>query len=84
MYLPWVDVAAKVSEFVRRMEYSGYGDGFRYEVVKIVVRRHQRRLESFMRISGQPKRKSRIRLVRKGIGTKRTVNMRVCCLSNRL
>ena len=45
MYLPWVDVAAKVSEFVRRMEYSGYGDEFRYEVVKIAVRRHQRRLE---------------------------------------
>ena len=45
MYLSWVDVAAKVSEFVRRMEYSGYGDEFRYEVVKIAVRRIQRRLE---------------------------------------
>ena len=39
MYLPWVDVAAKVSEFVRRMESADWRGGVKEE--------------SFMRISGR-------------------------------
>lgn len=45
VYMAWEDVAAKVSDFVRRMEASGYDAGFRYKVVKAAIRRYRRRLK---------------------------------------
>ena len=46
-YLPWEDVASKVSYFVKRLEFSGYDKKFRYDVVQVAVRRHKRRLEEW-------------------------------------
>ena len=45
VYLPWDEVAEKVSYYVRRMEFCGYDEGFRYAVVKIAVGRYRARLE---------------------------------------
>ena len=42
VYLPWEEIAAKVSEFVRRMEASGYGERFRYDVVRLAIRRYRK------------------------------------------
>ena len=42
MYLPWDTVAEKVSYYVRRMEYGGYDEGFRYAVVKMAISRYRR------------------------------------------
>ena len=47
VYLPWSEVAEKVSYFVKRMAYCGYDDKFRYAVVKIAVNRHKKRIEGW-------------------------------------
>ena len=47
VYLPWDEVAAKVSYYVRRMSYCGYDDKFRYMVVRMAVSRHKKRLEKW-------------------------------------
>ena len=44
VYLPWNSVAKKVSYYVRRMEYCGYGEEFRYTVVKMAISRCKRRV----------------------------------------
>ena len=44
-YLPCMVVADKVSYFVRRMEYSGHDEEFRYKVVKTAVKRYEKRVE---------------------------------------
>ena len=44
LYIPWEEVAQKLSYYVRRMEYSGYEEQFRYTVVKMALGRHKRRL----------------------------------------
>ena len=52
VYLAWEEVAEKVSYFVRRMAYCGYDERFRYEVVRIAVGRHKRRLEKWSKGQG--------------------------------
>lgn len=47
LYLPWQDIAVKVSDFVRRMEASGYEAEFRYKVVRIAIRRYRRKLKKW-------------------------------------
>ena len=47
VYLPGDEVADKVSYYVRRMEYAGYDKGFRYNVVKMAIRKHQRRIKKW-------------------------------------
>ena len=47
VYLPWGEVAKKVSYYVRRMNYCGYGEQFRFMVVKMAVSRHKRRIEKW-------------------------------------
>ena len=46
-YLPWKDIAKSVSDFVRRMELSGYDPKFRYDVVKRAVRRYRVRVSKW-------------------------------------
>ena len=45
VYLPWKESADKVSYYVKRMVLSGYDQGFRYNVVKIAIRRYRRRVD---------------------------------------
>ena len=45
VYLPWEVIAAKVSEYVERMEASGYGERFRYDVVRIAIKRYRKRVK---------------------------------------
>ena len=47
VYLPWQDLAVKVSDFVRRMEVSGYDAEFRYKVVRIAIRQYRRKLKKW-------------------------------------
>ena len=47
VYLPWEEAASKVTYFVKRMEYSGYDQDFRYEVVKRAMRRHELKVEQW-------------------------------------
>ena len=47
VYLPWEEVAEKVSYYVKRMEYAGYAKDFRYDVVRLAIRKHQRRLKKW-------------------------------------
>ena len=79
VHLPWLDTAAKVSDFVRRMEWSGYEPGFRYEVVKRAIRRYRRRLEKW-RKGGEMYADERTEEERKRAGTKVMGSMRACCL----
>ena len=48
VYLPWDEVAEKVSYYVRRMEYCGYGEDFRYAVVKMAISRHKRKVARWL------------------------------------
>lgn len=52
VYLEWSEVAKKVSYFVSRMAYCGYDERFRYDVVKLAVGRHKRRLERWEKGEG--------------------------------
>ena len=45
VYLPWKEVAEKVSYYMRRMDFCGYGAKFRYEVVRMAIGRHRRRVD---------------------------------------
>ena len=45
VYLPWAEAAGKMSYYVRRMEYCGYSEDFRYAVVKMAISRHKERIE---------------------------------------
>ena len=47
VYLPWEEVASKVTYFVKSMEYSGYDQDFRYEVVQRAMRRHEVKVEQW-------------------------------------
>ena len=47
VYLPWEVAANKVSYFVKRMEFSGYSEEFRFEVVEMAVRRHERKVKQW-------------------------------------
>ena len=47
IYLPREEAADKESYFVKRMEYSGYDQGFRYVVVQGPVRRHEMIVEQW-------------------------------------
>ena len=47
VYLPWEEIAAKVSDFVRRMEASGCGERFRYDVVRLAIRQYRKRVKAW-------------------------------------
>ena len=44
VYLSWEELAKKVSYFMKRMAFSGYSELCRYEVLKMALSRHQRRV----------------------------------------
>ena len=52
VYLGWDEVASKVSYFVKRMAYCGYDEKFRYNVVKLAVGRHKKRVERWEKGEG--------------------------------
>ena len=44
VYGSWDELAERVSYFMRRMEFSEYNEQFRYEVLKIALTRHDRKV----------------------------------------
>ena len=52
VYLPWKELAEKVSYYVRRMEYCGYDEKFRFATVKMAISRHKKRIERWKRGEG--------------------------------
>ena len=44
VFLPWAERASRVSYYVKRMEYCGYEQSFRAEVVKAALKRYRRKL----------------------------------------
>lgn len=47
VHLEWKEAAAQVSYFIRRLQYSGYDNRFRYNVVERALRRHDERLAKY-------------------------------------
>ena len=47
VYLPWIEVADKVTYFMRRMKYSGHSADFMYRVLKMAMGRYERKVEQY-------------------------------------
>ena len=41
-YCPWEEVAGHISYFMKRLQFSGYDQTFRYEVAKIALKKQQK------------------------------------------
>ena len=41
-YCPWEVAASHISYFMKRLQFSGYDQAFRYEVVKIALKKHHK------------------------------------------
>ena len=44
-YCPWDEVAHHISYFMKRLQFSGYDQVFRYETVRIAIKKHGARNE---------------------------------------
>ena len=41
-YYPWEEVAGHISYYIKRLQFSGYDQTFRYEVAKIALKKQQK------------------------------------------
>ena len=58
-YCPWEEVAKHISYFMKRLQFSGYDQSFRYEVSRIALKRHAATLKENNDQHQQKKTKNR-------------------------